>query len=187
MVSSMNRISLFTCLSLVGIALGLQAQTSSTIKISTVPNGAKFVVDGQLYTSAITLVWPTGSEHILQFVTDPPLSGGSNASVQTGPNGQVQYVFSGWVDNAGLIQVQSDPVQTITASPSITTLTATLTVSYQLSVNFFNASSSNIPPACGTPQAIPLGQSGPGVVYVNGACFWSSVTTYVTAGSTVGL
>jgi len=183
----MNRLSLFACLSLVGTALGLQAQTSSAIEISTVPSGAKFIVDGQLYTGPVTLVWPTGSEHIVQFVTDPPQPGGSSGSIQTGPNGSVVYAFSGWVDNAGLIQVEGDPVQTITASPSVTTLTATLTVSYQLVVNFFNASSANISATCGTPGAIPPGQSSPGVVYISGACYWSSVTTYVSAGSTVGL
>ncbi len=186
MVSSMNRLSLFACLALVGFGLSLQAQTSSTITISTVPSGAKFVVDGQLYTGPVTLVWPAGSEHILQFVTDPPVPGQSTGDVQTSPNGATQYVFSGWVDNAGLIQVQSDPVQTITANPAITTLTATLTVNYQLVVNFFNAIGS-VSSVCGTGQAIPSGQFSPGVIFINGSCYWSSVTTFVQAGSTVTL
>ena len=187
MVSSMNRLSLLTCLSLVGMGLSLQAQNASTITISTVPSGAKFVVDGQLYTGPVTLVWPTGSKHLLQFVTDPPQPGQTAASVQTASDGSAIYIFSGWVDNSGLIQPQSDPIQTITANPAVTSLTANLSVSYRLTVNYFNSSGTNAPPSCGAPGAIPPGQFSPGVIFINGACFWSSVTTYIQAGSAVSL
>ena len=74
LVSSMNRLSLFCFLSVAG--LGLYAQTPlSTITISTAPSGARFAVDGQVYISAITFVWPAGSKHIVVFVTDPVLPG----------------------------------------------------------------------------------------------------------------
>src|SRR5713226_1771709 len=120
MVSSMNRLSLLLFLSFGGLCL--EAQNSSTITISTVPAGARFYVDGQLYQHAVTLVWPAGSKHILEFATDASLSGQGNSTLQTSPDGTTGYVFGGWVDNAGLLQVQSAPVQTITANPSITAI-----------------------------------------------------------------
>src|ERR1700674_4372350 len=114
----MNRLSLLLFLSFGGLCL--EAQNSSTITISTVPAGARFYVDGQQYAHAVTLVWPAGSKHILEFATDAVLGGQTNTTVQTSPDGTTGYVFSGWVDNAGLIQGLTDPVQTITADPRIT-------------------------------------------------------------------
>ena len=61
----MNRLSLLLFLSFGGLCL--EAQNSSTITISTVPAGARFYVDGQQYAHAVTLVWPAGSKHILEF------------------------------------------------------------------------------------------------------------------------
>src|ERR1700730_656267 len=109
MVSSMNRLSLLLFLSFGGLCL--EAQSSSTITISTVPAGARFFVDGQQYTHAVTLVWPAGSKHILEFVTDASLTGQGSATTQTSGDGTTAYAFGGWTDNAGLIQAQSDPVQ----------------------------------------------------------------------------
>src|SRR5271156_957382 len=132
----MNRLSLFALLSVAGI--GLQAQTTlSTMTVSTSPSGASFSVDGTVYNQAVTFAWPAGSEHLVVFITDPVLPGQpSNASVQTAPQGGTQYIFKGWVDNLALTQPTLDPVQTVTADPTITTLTATLAVSYRLELNF---------------------------------------------------
>ena len=92
MVSSMNRFYFLLLFLLAGF--GLEGQTFSTITISTNPNGARFSVDGQVYNYAVTLVWPTGSEHVLDFINGP---------VQTSTDGLTQYTFGGWVDNAGLL------------------------------------------------------------------------------------
>ena len=186
MVLSMNRLSLLLFLTFGSLCL--QAQTFSTITISTTPAGARFFVDGQQYAQAVTLVWPAGSKHILEFLTDPVVPGQTQANVQTSSDGGTAYAFSGWTDNAGLIQATSDPVQTITADPSITRITATLTVAYRLYVNMFNSgnpSDTGIPPTCGAPGAVPAGQTRPGIVIVNSVCYWSSVTVYVQANSKV--
>jgi len=182
----MNRLSLLLFLSFSGLCL--QAQNFSTITISTVPTGARFYVDGQLYAQTVTLVWPTGSKHILQFATDASLSGQSNAAVQTSLDGSTAYVFGGWTDNAGLLQATTDPIQTITADPSVTTITANLTVSYRIFLNYFNSgdpADAGIPPVCGAPGAIPFGQFRPGVIIINSVCYWSSVSVYVQANSKV--
>src|SRR5580658_10574960 len=102
MVSSMNRFSLVLLLSFGGMCL--QAQVTSTITISTNPAGAMFTVDGTLYSSAAVLNWPEGSEHAVDFLTNPLLPGQTNSNVQSSSNGQTQYQFNGWVDNLGLIQ-----------------------------------------------------------------------------------
>ena len=183
----MNRLSLLVLTVLTGFSL--KAQDFSSITIQTVPSGPTFYVDGQAYTNAATLVWPTGSKHILSFKLDPVQPNQlANTAVQTSPDGTTQYVFGGWADNAGLLIPTTDPVQTITADPRITTLTAKLTVSYRVRVTFFDAGGSTLsPPSCGSPGSNPNGQTYPGIVFIGSSCYWSSVTLYLSAGATVNL
>ncbi len=179
----MNRLSILFLLSLGGLCL--QGQTSSSIRISTSLPGAKFQVDGTTYTQAVTFNWPAGSEHVLVFVEDPPMAGQSTSPpVQT--DGSVQYTFSGWVDNNGLVQPSGTPIQVVTANPAITSFTATVAVAYQVSLNYFtpiNSTDPTSPPTCGAPGAIPAGQSRPGVVYIGKNCYWSSVSLFVAANT----
>jgi uncharacterized protein (TIGR03437 family) len=183
----MNRLSLFALLSVAGI--GLQAQTTlSTMTVSTVPSGARFSVDGTVYNQAATFAWPAGSEHIVVFVTDPVLPGQAvNTSVQTAPQGDTQYIFKGWVDNLSLTQPTLDPVQTVTADPSITSLTANLTVGYRVELNFIAEPGPALPPTCGAPGAIPPGQFRPGIVFIANQCYWASANIFVAAGTSVAL
>jgi uncharacterized protein (TIGR03437 family) len=186
----MNRFSLLLLLAFGGMCL--EAQTTSTITISTVPSGAAFLVDGTEYTMAAVLDWPQGSEHTVVFLLDPPKPGQTTtSSVQTSPNGETQYTFSGWTDNLGLTQPTADPIQVITANPAITSLTAQLTVAYQINLiygaNSVAANATAIPPTCGAPGAIPAGVSQPGVVYIDGSCYWSSVKLFQAANSVVTL
>jgi uncharacterized protein (TIGR03437 family) len=183
----MNRFSLILLLTFGGMCL--QAQTSSTITISTNPSGARFTVDGTMYFSAVTLNWPSGSEHTVAFMTDPLLPG-QTSPIQTSLDGGTTYSFSGWVDNLGLIQPGSDPVQVITANPNITSLTAQLTVSYKVILNYFTAPGTNpssSPPVCGAPGAIPAGVFRPGVVFVGSTCYWSSVVVFEPANTVLDL
>ncbi|HTW67260.1 MAG TPA: hypothetical protein VME17_21720 [Bryobacteraceae bacterium] len=183
----MNRFSLLLLLTLGGMCL--EAQTSSTITISTNPAGARFTVDGTLYSAAVTLNWPAGSEHTVVFLTDPAVAGQTNL-VQTSLDGGTEYAFNGWVDNLALTQPIADPVQVITANPNITTLTAQLTVSYKVTLNYFTPSGSTVtssPPVCGAPGAIPAGLFRPGVVYIGSTCYWSSVVLFLPANTTVTL
>ncbi|MBZ5610614.1 MAG: hypothetical protein LAP38_20310 [Acidobacteriia bacterium] len=154
------------------------------------PNGAKFTVDGQLYISAATLVWPAGSKHIVSFITDPPLPNQGTTSVQTAPDGSAQYVFGGWTDNANLLIPQPDPVQTITADPRITTLTAKLTVAYRVTVSFFSTGIPDdplSPPTCGSPGVNSSNVLRPGVVFVGSTCYWATVNLFVQANAAVNL
>ena len=183
----MNRLSLLFLLALSGACL--EAQTSSTITISTSPSGARFLVDGTLHNSAVTMNWPKGSVHTVVFLTDPVLGGGVSV-VQTSLDGGTTWALNGWLDNLGLLQPILDPVQVITADPAITTLTAQLTVAYRIRLDFFtpnNPNDSVLPPLCGAPGAIPAGQFRPGVVFINTQCFWSSATVFLPADTLITL
>jgi uncharacterized protein (TIGR03437 family) len=188
LVSSMNRFSLIAPLLVAGI--GLQAQTTlSSITISTAPSGARFSVDGTVYNQAATFSWPAGSEHLVVFVTDPTLPGQpANTYVQTDPQGDTQYLFKGWLDNLSLTQPATDPVQTVTADPTITSLTANVSIGYRVELNFIPVGAGPaLPPTCGAPGAIPTGQFRPGIVFVANQCYWASANIFVEAGSTVAL
>ena len=183
----MNRLSLLL-LSTVA-ACCLQAQTFSTITISTVPNGAKFTVDGQVYNQAATLVWPAGSKHILGFITDPPPPG-QTTTVQSAPDGSIKYVFSGWTDNANLLIPQADAVQSITADPRITSLKAVLQVAYRVRLSFFssgNPEDSLSPATCGSASFNSSNQFHPGLVFVGGTCYWQSVDLFLDANAPVNI
>jgi uncharacterized protein (TIGR03437 family) len=180
----MNRIAIFAFLSLTGLCL--QAQSLSSVTISTDPTGARFTVDGQIYFGAANFVWPAGSKHTLVFLTDPTLdTDPPNTHLQTGLLGDTQYIFSGWQDNASLITPTADPIQIITADPHITTIIAKLTVAYRITLNYFKSLDPSLPPACGAPGAIPAGQFRPGIVFVGTLCFWSSADIFVPANTSV--
>src|SRR5271155_3567309 len=98
----MNRFSLLFLLTFGGMCL--EAQTTSTITISTNPAGPRFLVDGTEFYMAASLNWPEGSEHTVVFLTDPPLPNQTSTNIQTSPDGETKYAFGGWVDNLGLIQ-----------------------------------------------------------------------------------
>jgi|SRR5579871_223883 len=183
----MNRLSLLAFLTVAGF--GLQAQTNlSTITISTAPSGARFAVDGKVYNQAVSFAWPAGSQHIVVFITDPILPGqAANTVVQTAPQGDTQYLFKSWVDNLGLIQPTSDPVQTVTADPSLTTLTAQINIAYRIELNFIAETGKVFPPTCGAPGAIPPGFFRPGIVFIGNTCFWASANVFVPAGTLVAL
>ena len=186
MVSSMNRLPLVLFLAAAGLCL--QAQTFSSITIQTTAPGAMFTVDGTTYTQPATFVWPQGSEHIVAFPINAPA--GSSALTQTTPNGAIQYVFNAWKDGAGLLIPSTDPVQTITADPSITSFTAELTVDYRVSLILFTPASSTdsaSPPTCGSPGINPSTQTYPGIVFIGSACYWASFNQYIQAGTTVTL
>ena len=157
----------------------------TTTSIGTNPSGARFTVDNEPYTSTVVFSWPIGSKHTLVFVTDPadpPLT----TTLQTSTDGGTVYAFNGWRDSAGLLVPGTDPVQTVTASPAITSIRADVTVSFLLKLNFFNDPNSSLPATCGAPG--PSSPSlRPGVVYIAGTCYWSTTTILVAANSTITL
>src|SRR5206468_11967269 len=61
-------------------------------RITPVPDGVEYVVDGQAYTHATAAAWPSGSKHVL-YVPN---------AIQLGP--RTQYLFQGWGFTGGILQ-----------------------------------------------------------------------------------
>ena len=108
-------------------------------RISTVPPGLYFSVDGQGYQTAMSAVWPTGSKHTL--LVSPP----------TQSQGKTQFVFKDWEFAGGTFA--GNPM-IVTADPAIPEYQAVFNTQYDLSLLFY---------ACGDPVSC---QYSPGVIYV---------------------
>jgi uncharacterized protein (TIGR03437 family) len=147
----------------------------SSIRIYTEPSGARFQVDGQTYVNSQTFLWPQGSKHLLQFLQSTFPDG----TYQLSLDASAKYTFSGWVDNANNM-VSLDPFQTITASPSVTSLKATLKVFYRVTLRFSAAPVGA--GACGAPGDAPQDGVRTGLVYVDTTCFGSDADIYLEPG-----
>lgn len=145
----------------VAVAPVSHAQNQGSVtRITPVPDGAYFYVDGQAYNYAVSAVWPAGSKHTL-FVAAP---------VQATIGHKTTLTFTGWSWSGGTM---ANPVE-VTADPSITEYKATFDVKYALSVIFF---------ACPDPTAC----ASPGTIIVNGAPVTSNTDVFVAAGGTATL
>src|SRR5579872_2813924 len=163
-------------------------QSSIIIGAPTTP-WFQFYVDAQLYQGTATFVWPQGSKHILQAVNNLPPGNTCPASMtaQLAADNTIIAAFGGWKDNAGLLGQSSDPVQTITADPRITSITAGVSLSYRVTLNFFNGPTdgTGTPIYCtstnGSPGAAPP-TLVPGNVFIDSSGFWNSAILYLSAG-----
>jgi uncharacterized protein (TIGR03437 family) len=168
-------------------ATSLAAQGITGVQISTSIPGAMFAVDGVEYSSAQVFAWPAGSKHVLAFPQAPPppslvVPGGGN--VQTTPSLDTIFSFQSWTDNAGLLTQGSSPVVTVTAQPGLTSITANVSALYLLKLVFASAAPAGVTPTCdGAPGSIPPNVYVPGLVYVNGSCFWGSASAYFPVGT----
>jgi uncharacterized protein (TIGR03437 family) len=138
------------------LAAGLPAQTVSSIRIFTNPPGLEFVVDGQVYTQPVTVLWPQGSKHTivvssLQIVGQPP----------------TEYGLQTVVSNLGPIK----DLSTITADPNLTYIEMPFSISYAVNLSFF---------VCATGESC---DNGPGFVILNGQTFTQNGQVLITAGS----
>jgi uncharacterized protein (TIGR03437 family) len=125
-------------------------------RITPVPDGAEFLVDGQSYAHAISAVWPVGSKHTLAVPNPQQVNG-----VRT------QHVFGGWQFDGGTLP---NPA-VVTASPSIPEYRAVFSTLYGLGVIFAN---------CPDPSA---SCQSPGTIMVNGAPLNFTGDTYIPANS----
>jgi hypothetical protein len=156
------------------IAVSQDAPISS-IRIYTEPSGARFQVDGQAYVGSQTFLWPQGSKHIVQFLQ----SSFPDGAYQLSLDGGTKYAFLSWVDNAGN-QISNDPFQTVTASPSVTSLKASLKVSYRVMLRF-SAAPAGVG-ACGAPGNAPQDGVRTGIVYIDSSCYGADADVYLDPG-----
>src|SRR5579864_145278 len=90
----------------------LSAQTLTSIQIGASVSGPTILVDGVAYTSPQVFTWPTGSEHVVQFVQAVDING-SLLPYQNNASGNVRYLFVQWVDSTGLLDVPTIPTLTV--------------------------------------------------------------------------
>ena len=175
----------------------LRAQSSTvSFRVFTEPPGARFSVDGIIYTSAANFQWPTGSKHLVNFVQDavpgvtttidnlPP---GTFAAVQASPDGANLYAFGSFQDAAGLLGPANNPNQVVTANAAVPYLKINVSLSYRVLLNFFEVPSTSNSADCGAPGSLQSPEFRPGVVFVNSECFSKSAITYAAANSTLTL
>jgi uncharacterized protein (TIGR03437 family) len=129
-------------------------------RITTMPPGLTFSVDGQNYLGAMSAVWPTGSKHTL-LVPSPTQS-----------QGQMQFVFNSWV--FGGTTFEGNPM-IVTADPSIPEYQVVFTAQYNLRLLFYS---------CG--DAVSC-QMGPGVIYVGNTAYTSDTDIWTAVGGSVTL
>ena len=144
------------------VPVPVRAQNLGTaIRISTVPDGAYYSVDGQIYTHATTAIWPTGSKHILSTDVE-----------QDGIQQKARFSFSNWAFGGSTLPGGNTVV--VTADPSITEYHAIFSVQYAVSVVFFSCPD-------------PTHCSSPGIVYSGSAPYYSDTDIYASIGSKVTL
>jgi uncharacterized protein (TIGR03437 family) len=139
-----------------------RAQDLSVTSVRTVPADAYYTVDGTSHNGPVSASWPAGSAHVL-FAPSPQ-----------NPPGQLktQYIFNGWQFSDGSTLSQNPLV--VTASPQIPSYTATFSVSYALSLVFFDCPD-------------PLNCASPGTIYVSGTPATHSQDIFFGQGSQVTL
>ena len=168
-------------LSLLILAGQLNAQVV-TNRVSTVPTGAVFFVDGTAYTSPQVFLWQSGTKHVLQI--NPQ----SDAALST------RYATEGWTDSTGTFSAPSSSV-TVTANSIVTDYKAAVTVQHRITLSLFNYSteggrSTNLCAYPGSPNLPVSNNPGvvfPGIVYVGGICYDTSQTIWVNAASNLAL
>ena len=153
MYQSVTRIVL-----ILGTLLPLWGQQQSSVRIYTEPAGAKFSVDGTVYSAAAEFFWTAGSKHTL-----------SMEPMQVSLDGGTRQIFRSWADSTGILNVTT-PTVAVTANPSVSYIKAIVELDYAILLNF------------GTGGGPP-----PGTVYIADLPFQSNATVWATAGSLVKL
>lgn len=184
---------LFSIFAVLVLADRLPAQQASPVsfRVYTEPAGARFSVDGTVYTSSATFTWPVGSKHLVTFLQDQqpnvilPPGSPTLQLAQFTPDAAIMYQFSGWVDNAGLLGATTDVSQWVTADPGITWLKASVSVNYRVLLNFFDNPPATLPPSCSTPSTTPPDSFRVGLVFVGGQCYWNNAILYFPAGTSL--
>ena len=137
-------------------------QQGVVTRITTVPQGLGYTVDGQNFQGLNTFVWPAGSKHTL-FVSVP---------LQNDIIGTTQYAFQNWA--SGTVTFSGQNPLIVTADPSLPEFHANFGVAYKLSIRYY-------------PCSDPRGCLSPGTVYINGTPTQGNQDLYYPAGTQVTL
>jgi uncharacterized protein (TIGR03437 family) len=172
----MKRVKLLSLFMLLASG-GVIAQAATGVTVGMAQPGPSFYVDGQLFASTQTFLWPLGSTHIIQFPFSVAL--GVTEPYQSSTDDTARWSFSGWTDNVGeLTALGGVPVVIVTVVPGLTTIIGNDSELLALTITFPSGTGSGA-----SESACPTATAGWGLVYVNGpTCFSDSVTTYLPKG-----
>ena len=176
------RSALSLSLFLVAFGHALEAQTTpsiSSIRVYSNPTGIRFIVDGLMYTSSQTFLWPTGSKHVLQL----PQSlnpDGTPAGYQESLDGNTRFTLSSWTLSNGTAPVTISDLVLI-ADPTITSVSVNTTASYRVELRF-SKYPVLLPGQCST-SATPQDGVRSGIIIVNGICYGSDADFFAPGGS----
>jgi uncharacterized protein (TIGR03437 family) len=138
------------------VAPVFHAQDQGSItRITTVPEGATYLVDGQPFNHSTSVIWPTGSKHTLSV----PALTQSNA-IRT-LSTFINWSFAGGTFDGSTV--------TVTASPAISEYKAQFDTQYAVGISFFSCPD-------------PANCASPGTIQVNGLPVKSTQDIYVAAG-----
>src|SRR5262245_10259775 len=105
---------------LCGTAFGQQPAIVST-RIVSLPNTGIFLdIDGQTYSTPITLLWPQGSRHTL------------HAYNQITTDAQIQYLFTSWSAQTESIASADSSTIIVTADPNVPEIDASFSIGYRV-------------------------------------------------------
>jgi uncharacterized protein (TIGR03437 family) len=189
---------------------GQQQLKYTSVKVYADQAGARYVVDGTTYDQPMTFMWPVGSSHILSVALPGPSltenqpqnpDGTLNLSCKEllpllQPGYQVDwfcnriFTFLGWTDSTGQLQQTTAVAITVVADPSVTSYKASfgLQVRIRLTVGGTLNAAQPSQQACGAPYPPPQPDLNyPGVVVVNGQCYWNSQDLWIPVGTVLTL
>ena len=134
----------------------------SQIRIGTSTPNVRFQVDGVDYQSTQTFFWSRGSKHIISLV-----------ALQDSRTSGSRYTFSGWTLADGTT-FSTSSTATVTADPSVTSITATVLLEHTILLYFYD---------CPNPLIRCPGSNGQ--VTVNGTVYYGGTQVWLTAGSNI--
>ncbi len=168
----MNRAKWLILIILISFCGGAWAQNISSVMVQTVPNGAAFMVDGVSYITAQTFLWPQGSKHTVTFPFSLDVNGNS-LPFQQSSDGEERFAFGGWSTNLGPL-AGGTSTASVTADPGVTSVTASLTETYLVTVNVPTGN------ACASNANFTYGS---GIVLFNGSCLPATTSFYMGLAS----
>jgi uncharacterized protein (TIGR03437 family) len=167
---------------LLGILLtaGVVAAQSgfSQVVIEASDPGVFFMVDEVRYYTSATLMWKQGTTHSLRF---PSSNDGFQYSDGNERLSRTRYRLTGWEDLSQTQELGDGFLQTVYALPETTRIRLSVTVEHKVLLNFWQTSTPALTP--GEAACDETTTSGPGVVIVDGACYWRNTDFWKPAGA----
>jgi uncharacterized protein (TIGR03437 family) len=163
----------------------VHAQGSVNVPVTMSHPKARFRVDGREYQGQQVFTWPTGSNHVIEFFV-------RTDGLQYNDFNDTRFQFKNWRDPNGLIIPGNDKTQILVAAPGAG-LTAEVGAEYRVIFRYFGeviegaaaTSGAASPAACGAPGAPLPFETRPGLIYVDGTCYWNSVALWLQEGEHV--